>query len=1002
MTDLQRWHEIKEIVQEILDSPPEERDQCLDLACGVDEALRGEVEALLAVSSTRADFFDDFQVLPPSMQTPTLKEGEDIGAYRIIREIGRGGMGAVYLAEDTEHGRQVALKTMPRRSQRTLLHEKRLLAKLQHPNIATLYDSGYTKDGFGYFVMEYVEGVPVTTFCDTHQITLRERLGLFLKTCDAVSFAHRNLVVHRDLKPKNILVTADGQPKLLDFGIAKLLLAEQDFSVHGDKFFTMAFASPEQLAGEHTTTATDIYSLGILLCLLLAGRLPYTVETYEGLPWAIRNLPPEKPSALVMKGAVGLDNETDLARRTTSKKARHLRGDLDAIVLRALRKEPDNRYQTVGELAGDVQNFLSRRPVAARRATRRYRLSKFCRRNAAPVTAAILITIVIAVMSFSLARQYRRAIRGEQLASTHAERTRQINRFVVDIFQRTNPFSQDNSSGSSVEDLLQQSSISVESSLNNYPTLKAPLLSVLGEIFLARGDQKKARQLLLSALAIQRRGPRDLELALTFHRYGLLLTAEGHYQESDTALAEAQNIIAGLRDQRDPVFAARIQMAQATNKINEADYNSAQPLYESAIASLAQRPEALPELSTSLFGLAKLLDLKDRDAEAETLYLRALATAEAMPEPRNPNAAAVSNALGTMMSQRGDYTGARKMFFRALDIIRETLGTENATYEIILHNIAALASQQGHYKEAVERLTEVLALEQRHTAPNHVRVLTTKNELAGALIQLREYAQAEKILAEIIALEEAVLPENHPTRATAINNLAALYQSTGRFQEASLLSRQALPIFTKLVGRESRPVATILGNLGVIAFSLGDTRQAEAYYLDSLEITRSIDDNENPGAILVMANLVSLYLAAGDLESAQAVLAEAKSTASAVVGPSDWLMGYVELLEAKTLFAQSNFRDAASRARHARDILAAQLPQQDWRIAMADNVLGASLGKTGQVGEAEKLLVHSLASLRSTKGEAAISTQEAIKNIREFYNDQGRDDEAAAYRLKRD
>ncbi len=300
MSDFERWQEVKAIVQAALDLPEEERTSYLVAACGNDDGLRREVEAILAVSSTRADFFDNYQVLPPGLRRVELVEGDEAGPYRIIGPLGEGGMGLVYLAQDTRVDRKVALKILPRR----LTHEQELLARLQHPNIAIFFDSGVTENGYGYFAMEYVEGEPFTDYCERKGLALKERLKLFLQVCDAVSFAHRNLVVHRDIKPSNILVTADGQPKLLDFGIAKLLPSDEDLLTltrPEERPLTIAFASPEQLHGERTTTATDIYSLGVLLCLLLTGRLPYLVKSYHDFPWAIRNMEPERPSRLVLK-----------------------------------------------------------------------------------------------------------------------------------------------------------------------------------------------------------------------------------------------------------------------------------------------------------------------------------------------------------------------------------------------------------------------------------------------------------------------------------------------------------------------------------------------------------------------------------------------------------------------------------------------------------------------------------------------------------------------------
>jgi len=343
--DLGRWQEIKETVKEALDLPPEERRAFL--AEIRDEVLRAEAEALLAVSESRVEVFEHYQAIPVRAETPVFREGEGVGQYTIIRKLGEGGMSSVYLAEDGKHARRVALKILSGRSALPTAEEHRILSRLTHPNIATLYDSGTTEQDLRYVVMEFVEGSSIAVYCQEHAASFELRLGLFLKVCAAVAYAHRRLVAHRDLKPSNILVTADGEPKLLDFGIAKLLAPESAALITGrdERPLTVAFASPEQINGEPTTAATDIYSLGVLLCVLLTGRLPYQVKYYYDLPSAIRNHEAYRPSDLLETE----DEESYLPGEEVTTKpfitSRQLTGDLDAIVLKALRKESERRYR---------------------------------------------------------------------------------------------------------------------------------------------------------------------------------------------------------------------------------------------------------------------------------------------------------------------------------------------------------------------------------------------------------------------------------------------------------------------------------------------------------------------------------------------------------------------------------------------------------------------------------------------------------------------------------
>lgn len=533
--------------------------------------------------------------------------------------------------------------------------------------------------------------------------------------------------------------------------------------------------------------------------------------------------------------------------------------------------------------------------------------------------------------------------------------------------------------------------------MNDYPDLKASLLSVLGEIFFGRGDAQRGRRLLEDALALQRTGPRDHALAETLGRYGGLLTAQGHFQESEVALAEAGEVLGSLEEKRDPALQSRILMAHAANKLNLGEYDAALELSHNALEAARHSPGNFLELAISLHGLGRILEEKDRDAEAELLFRQALSSAEKLSDPKNPHVAIILNALGTLLYKRGDYSGAREMYVRALNIQRATLGEDSSTYAVTLHNIAALDSVQGRYQEALEEFTQVVAVLLKSLPPSHLRVLTTRGQLASTLIYLHENERAERMLLELIATERATLPKDHPLLGGTLNSLAYLYQDEGRLQESQALYQEALGIFTRIVGRNSRPVATLHGNLGNIAQSLGDNRGAEMHFREALEIVRGIDGGKSPDTINAMSNLASFYISRGDMEKAQGLVREAVSLAESIIRPPGLLTGSVYALEAKLLLAQGDFRGALSRARQARTVLSANLPPQDWRIAATDSVIGAALARSGKTEEAEQLLLHSLAELRRLKGDQWRPTREATERVRSFYKSLGRNDEARKY-----
>jgi tetratricopeptide (TPR) repeat protein/tRNA A-37 threonylcarbamoyl transferase component Bud32 len=390
-----------------------EREPFLESACEGDRSLRVEVERLLAAHA-RADALIDTPAAAHWPAEAVSWEGHRIGPYRVVRELGRGGMGAVYLAEraDGQYEQRVALKLIKRGMDTEQVldrfrAERQILASLDHPNIARLLDGGSTEQGTPFFAMEYIEGDPIDAYADRKQLSVEERVQLFLQVCGAVAYAHQHLVIHRDIKPLNVLVTADGTPKLLDFGIAKVLHPDADeatSTVTGMRLLTPEYASPEQVDGRHATTVSDVYSLGVVLYELLTGRSPYRPKSRTPIDVveAVRTTDPERPSAA----------------SSTGKLRKRLRGDLDTILLTALRKEPDRRYQSVDQLATDLRRHLDGRPVRARPDTFGYRAGKFVRRNRVAVAAGTLVALAMVAGTVATAYQARQA----RAAQARAER----------------------------------------------------------------------------------------------------------------------------------------------------------------------------------------------------------------------------------------------------------------------------------------------------------------------------------------------------------------------------------------------------------------------------------------------------------------------------------------------------------------------------------------------------------------------------------------------------
>ncbi|MEO1367734.1 MAG: serine/threonine-protein kinase, partial [Acidobacteriota bacterium] len=503
----ERWRRLDEIFQRARDCDPDARRTLLRESCADDPDLRAEVEAMLAADEGAEEHLDGLIGRSALGITESADAAlQHIGPYRVLREVGRGGMGTVYLAErDDGHYRQrVAVKVLRRgpESAEMRLHlkrERQILAALDHPHIAKLLDGGNTADGRPYIVMDFVEGEPLDIHCERRRLTVDERLRLFLDVCSAVRFAHARLVIHRDLKPSNLLVTADGTVKLLDFGIAKLLEAGADETAlalptelatptaTGWMLLTPEYASPEQVAGQPLTVASDVYALGVLLYELLTGFRPYDVDRKSALEVerTVREARPERPSTRVREAAAAGDeaNGPQRAEGSPEKLRRRLVGDLDNIALKALRKEPQRRYASVEQLAEDLRRHVDGLPIRARPDTLRYRLGKFVRRNRRGVGAALmtLVTLVglVAFYTQRLAHERDRARQGE-------EEARQVAKLLTSLFDGADPELRLGET-ITVREVLDVGALKLRAELAGQPERKARLLDHLAAIYFRLG-----------------------------------------------------------------------------------------------------------------------------------------------------------------------------------------------------------------------------------------------------------------------------------------------------------------------------------------------------------------------------------------------------------------------------------------------------------------------------------------------------------------------------------
>ena len=807
----ERWARVKELFAEALEETLGERESFLARRCPDDASLREEVRTLLLAHESAGSFIET----PPAPvaaarlgeQAPQLV-GRMVGPYRIVREIGHGGMGTVYMAEraDGAFEKQVAIKVIRRGldTEDVLLrfrHEREALAGLDHPNIARLLDAGSTSDGLPYFVMEYVEGIPIDRFCDQRKLTIADRLQLFQTVCGAVQAAHRNLVVHRDIKPDNILVTSGGVPKLVDFGIAKLLAPTSTGARETrvtERLMTPGYASPEQVEGRPITTATDVYSLGVLLYELLTGRHPYPRARAEGSEWGIGEHTPEKPSTVVVQSleAAGPDDVTgprspeEVSRaRQVSPAAlrRELRGDLDTIVSVAMRNEPQRRYGSVEQLAEDVRRHLTGLPIMARKDALGYRAARFVGRHAAAVAAAALLLVVLLVAVVAVAWQARVAAEERDRARVESAKTRQINVFLQDMLRSPDPVNQGRNV--KVVDTLDRAARRLDVDRSENPEVEAAIRRALGVTYGSLGMYDTAESHLRAALsAMPTISPGDrAEMAAVESELADVLSSRGDRPQAEKLYAHALGVFEALGMHED------LRRADALNGLgevlrNRGDDVAAEAHYREALGIrrrlLGSRDVAVAE---SLNNLAVVMHGRNDLVEAERLYRESLQIVRSARGDDHPGVAATLTNLATVVASRGDLAAAETLYREALTIRRRVLGEDHPSVTFTMYSYADTLNALGRYQEAIALCRDVLARRGQSLPERHPVVAASLLVLGKSLLEVGDRAGAEKALREALAIRQSILPPGHWQVASAESALGRCLAKQGRFREAEPL-----------------------------------------------------------------------------------------------------------------------------------------------------------------------------------------------------------------------
>jgi tetratricopeptide (TPR) repeat protein/tRNA A-37 threonylcarbamoyl transferase component Bud32 len=896
-----RWARVEELFAACRELLPEQREAYL-LAHTDDPTLRAEVRALLDAHSLPGIVDRLAARAEPAAPAP-LPPLQRVGPYQVLHALGHGGMGSVYLAEraDGQLRYRVALKLL-RRDLDTpdlrdrFLAERQIVARINHPNITRLLDGGITDEGRPYFVMEYVDGLPIDQYCDEQRLPIGQRLELFRTVCAAVQHAHRNLVVHRDIKPANILVTADGTLKLLDFGIAKVLdpAAFPDTpggrTRTGTHLMTPEYASPEQLRGDAVTTASDVYQLGLLLYDLLAGNHP-RLDRDAGT----RHV--EKPSSFVTgarRGTPETGAAAAAARATTVQRLRRqLAGDIDNIVLRALRDEPDLRYASVEQLADDVRRHLAGLPVTARPDTWGYVATKFVRRHRVGVAATLASVMVLVAFGVATMIQSRRV-------AAERDRAQQVSDLLLGLFKSANPELQEGGDTLTVVGALDRGIERVRASLDQQPELQARMLVLIANVYWGLGKLERSSTLHREALALQlstlgadhpatiatlvelagglvERG--QMDSAFTYAERALELTERGHSRSLSRARALHSYSFAlqvkGDRGRARPAVEEAIRLYRlhgdsASNFLasallnlgwmheNEGRLDSAEAYMRKAVA-VRRSMAGTPRLTNSLIALADVLMKQDRVAEAEPLVAEALAIARQIYPAGHRGIGSSLRAYAKVLARTGNLAAADTHYREALTMILGAYGERHLATGSMRNDYGLfLKDNRGDLRGAEIQFREAAATYAATRGPSDSWTALVLSNLAQTLYPQGRYQEAEQLFGRVIPALEAGFQQSDARLGPHYVHYGVVLHRRGKLDASAAMLQRGVEMERRARPAGDRRIARAEAALGACLVDLRRTREAEPLLLGAHRIL-SPDSRTDLFAVIAADALVKLY-----------------------------------------------------------------------------------------------------------------------------------------------
>ena len=826
-----RAEQVAALFKEAIERDEGEWGPFLRRVCANDAELRSELESLLLHHRAGREFLEQSAAeLAGNLEDEQrFTPGECVQHYRIESFLGKGGMGVVYLAEDIRLDRKVALKLVNAGFGagsiiRHFRNEQRILASLNHPNIARLYDAGVTDDGQPFFAMEYVDGKRLDDYCEGNHLSIGERLVLFRKVCGAVAYAHQRLVIHRDIKPGNIRVTGEGEPILLDFGIAKLL--DPSASLGGEQTVTFAsamtpeYASPEQVRGEAMATTSDVYSLGVVLYKLLTGQAPYRTKTNrpEELARAITEQEPERPSTALKAQDWRREDRESVGLRFTVHDSRLLRGDLDNIVLKAMRKEPHRRYQSAAEFAEDIRRYLVGLPVIARKDTWSYRSAKFVRRNRIAVGAGALVLIAL-IGGIIVTAWEARATRQEKA------RAESINSFLEQLLNYSNPqvtVAGDTSHPTTVTEAMDEAARRLESgAFADEPEVRADLERIVATSYAGQGKRQLADKHI------------EKYLALVTELYG---------RDHPKTLAAS---------------ATRAKILFNNDKMVESErlYRQILPRMRAEQQKGNMKAEILAD---ALNNFAYLRRTQGDSHEAELLFRESLALSPQIPTAERDVVGITRSTLASALADQGKFEEALRTAQEAVAEGRRTGQAGTPGFGFSLTVLGGFLTDNRQFAEAGAALREGETIFRKLLSPSHLWLADNLRNQAALLYEEGRFAESlEKVIRALDVYRNfGTHYDNYPT-ALIIRGLSLT--KTGQPNEGEAVLRQAVEIRTDSVPKEHFWVALANGALGECLTTEGRYDEAEPLLLRSYESLKSSQGSGNPRTRLAVQRLITLY-----------------------------------------------------------------------------------------------------------------------------------------------